>query len=171
MIRPRLRALLRRWREPLLAGSALVLGLWLATRGGWFFALLGGVCALIGAVLFLGAVRRLAFLRNITAPGYVQLDEGVIRYFGARTLGGEAALRDLTQVQLLPLKGRVYWRLKSQNGEALLIPVDAAGAAVMADALAILPGLDMSVISAALTHPDWGDPMPKTVWHRPVELT
>lgn len=167
VIRRKLKASLYRWREAIAALLVMLIGLWVLSWGGWFYALLGALAALIGVALLLGAWRRLPFLRDIAAPGYVQLDEGAIRYYGARILGGEIALRDLTQIKLMPLQGRAHWRLKSRTGEALLVPVDAAGAEVLADAFAALPGLDMAALSAALSRAGEDGFAARTLWRRP----
>ena len=96
------------------------------------------------------ARRRMRFRREIAAPGVVELIEGAIRYYGARALGGEIALRDLVEVRLLTLRGHPHWRLRSDAGEALLIPAEAAGASALADAFATLPGFDMAAAARAL---------------------
>lgn len=167
MIRPELRAWAARWSEALVATAILLAGLWLALRGGWFFAALGGLVLLVGLSLLLGAIRRLPFRRRIDAPGVVEVDEGAIRYYGAAVLGGEIALRDLVEIRLLRLKGRGHWRLRSASGEALLVPVDAAGAEALAHAFTALPGLDMGTVSAALAHVADQPDAVRTVWRRP----
>lgn len=168
MIRPELRNWLLRQSEGLVALAVCVFGLWLALRGGWFFALLGGCVLLIGAALLVGAWRRLPFRRPVDAPGVVEVVEGAIRYYGARSLGGEVALRDLIEIRLLRLKGHGHWRLRNSTGEALLIPVDAAGADALAYAFAALPGLDMGRVSAALAHVAEQSDAMRTVWRRPA---
>lgn len=168
MIRPGLRVWAARRSEVLVAAAILLAGLWLALRGGWFFAALGGLVLLVGASLLIGAVRRLPFRRQIEAPGLVEVDEGAIRYYGAAVLGGEIALRDLVEIRLLRLKGRGHWRLRSATGEALLVPVDAAGAEALAHAFTALPGLDMGMVSTALDRlPGQADAV-RTVWRRPA---
>lgn len=168
MIRPGLRVWAARRSEVLVAAAILLAGLWLALRGGWFFAALGGLVLLVGASLLIGAVRRLPFRRRIEAPGLVEVDEGAIRYYGAAVLGGEIALRDLVEIRLLRLKGRGHWRLRSATGEALLVPVDAAGAEALAHAFTALPGLDMGMVSTALDRlPGQADAV-RTVWRRPA---
>ncbi len=167
LIRPDLRAWAARRSEALVAAAILLSGLWLALRGGWFFAALGGLVLLVGLSLLLGAIRRLPFRRQISAPGVVELDEGAIRYYGAAVLDGEIALRDLVEIRLLRLKGRGHWRLRSATGEALLVPVDAAGADALAHAFTALPGLDMGTVSAALAHVADQPDAVRTVWRRP----
>lgn len=167
MIRPELRARAARWSEASVAGAILVAGLWLALRGGWFFAALGALILLVGLSLLIGAVRRLPFRRQVDAPGLVEVDEGAIRYYGAAVLGGEIALRDLVEIRLLRLKGRGHWRLRSASGEALLVPVDAAGSDTLAHAFTALPGLDMGTVSAALAHVADQPDAVRTVWRRP----
>lgn len=167
MIRPALRDRAARWSETLVASAILLAGLWLSLRGGWFFAVLGGLVLLVGLSLLLGAVRRLPFRRRVGAPGLVEVDEGAIRYYGAAVLGGEIALRDLVEIRLLRLKGQGHWRLRSVSGEALLVPVDAAGSDALAHAFTALPGVDMGTVSAALAHvADQADAV-RTVWRRP----
>ena len=167
MIRPEITAFLTRWSEALIAAAIALSGLWLALRGGWFFAALGLAVLLVGASLAIGAWRRLPFRRPIGAPGVVELVEGAIRYYGATDPGGEIALRDLVEIRLLRLHGHPHWRLRSAGGEALLIPADAAGSDVLAHAFTALPGLDMGAVSQALAHvADQPDAM-RTVWRRP----
>lgn len=167
VIRPELRARVAPWSETLVAAAILLAGLWLSLRGGWFFAALGGLVLVVGLSLLIGAVRRLPFRRGIAAPGLVEVDEGAIRYYGAAVLGGEIALRDLVEIRLLRLKGRGHWRLRNLAGEALLVPVDAAGSDALAHAFTALPGLDMGAVSAALAHvADQSDAV-RTVWRRP----
>ena len=160
MIRPELRP----YRETVAALVATGLGLWVFSRGGWVFWPLGALIAGASALWALDAWRRLRFRSRATAPGVVELDEGAIRYLSPnRFLGGEIALRDLTEIRLLRLNGQSHWRLKNASGEALLIPVDAAGAHRLADAFASLPGLDMGLVSKSLA-PD--SPNLQTVWTR-----
>lgn len=152
MIRPELRAWATRHAEALAAGGALALALWVGTRGGWFLAGIGvafGALALGWAVL---ALARARFALPISEPGVVEIDEGRIGYFGAggAVLGGYVALEDLAEIRLLRLRGHQYWRLKSADGQALLIPTAAAGAPALYDAFASLPGIEMRRLTSAL---------------------
>ncbi|MCF3973191.1 hypothetical protein L1965_05855 [Paracoccus sp. EGI L200073] len=167
MIRPELRALAARWSEILVACAVVLSGGWLVLRGGWFFAALGGLVSLVGTALLIGAWRRLPFRRQVDAPGVVEVVEGAVRYYGAESPGGEIALRDLSEIRLLRLRGHGHWRLGNATGEALLIPVDAAGAEALAHAFTALPGLDMGAVSTALAHVADQPDAVRTVWRRP----
>lgn len=162
MIRADLADRLRPWAE---TGSALIavgFGLWVFSLGGWLFWPLGGLIAAVSAVWALDAWRRKRFHSDASAPGMVELDEGAIRYLAPDALrGGEISLRDLSELRLLRLDGRPHWRLKSRDGQALLIPVDASGADRLASAFAALPGADLGRISAALAP---GAPQVQTLW-------
>ncbi|MFG6081283.1 hypothetical protein ACEUZ9_001900 [Paracoccus litorisediminis] len=164
MIRPELAATLRPWAETLSALVLVAFGLWVIWLGGWIYQPLGSAIAIIAGIWALDARRRMRFRSKATAPGVVELDEGAIRYLAPdRVLGGEIALRDLAEIRLLRLNNRLHWRLKSLDGQALLIPVDAAGAELLASAFASLPGLNMGRISAALAGEG---PTIQTLWTR-----
>ena len=116
------------------------------------------------ALWALDARRRMRFAHDALGPGMVELDEGAIRYLSPnRLLGGEISLRELAEIRLMRLNDRRHWRLKSSDGQALLIPLDAAGAEYLASAFAALPGIDMGRVSGALA-PD--APTIQTVWTR-----
>lgn len=166
LMRPELRAWISRHSEELSALAITAGGLWLAFRGGWFFGMIGALVALVGAALLIGAHRRLAFRRRITAPGVVEVDEGAIRYYGAAIMGGEIALRDLVEIRLIVLEGHPHWRLRSQQAEALLLPVDAIGADALAHAFTALPGLDMRQVALALQGADGQAGHARIVWQR-----
>lgn len=171
LIRPAALATLSRWREVAFGGIITLLGLWIATRGGPILLAAGLALAVLGAGLTLTAFRRLRFQQDISAPGLVEVIEGEVRYFGP-SFGGAVSLADLTEIRLLALRGRRMWRLKQSDGQALLIPIDAAGAEALYDGFTSLPGLDMGAVLAALaphTGPgliDASTPEMALIWHR-----
>lgn len=148
-LRPEVVAGLARWREVIAAAAALTIGGWLVWLGGWFLMPLGAAVCVLAVAWGLIALRRLRFLRGVAAPGVVEVDEGQIGYFGP-TFGGFVALSDLAEVRLAVFHGARHWRLKTTAGEVLLVPVDAAGAEKLYDAFAVLPGIDMARLVAAI---------------------
>ena len=166
LIRPELAQWLAPRREAAAAIALTLLGAWVISRGGWFFLGLGAGLLALGLGWVRGSLRRLAFRRDVSAPGVLELDEGEIRYFAARALGGSVALRDLAEIRLIRLNGHDHWRLKTRDGQALLVPTEAKGAEQLADAFAALPGLDMGRVSAALGQR--GGPSLRVVWTAPV---
>lgn len=172
MIRAEAMATLLRWREVALGAVIASFGLWAATRGGPILGAVGLAVAALGAVLALTAFRRMRFAQDIAAPGLVEVVEGEVRYFGP-TFGGAISLDDLTELRLLTLRGRRMWRLKQSDGQALLIPIDAAGAAALYDGFTSLPGMDMGQVLAALSPTPTGSglisgdtPEVALIWHR-----
>ena len=163
LIRPELVAAVRPWRETIWAAATGLVGVWLISRGGWLFWPLGLLILGVAVVWGIDAARRTRFARDISAPGLVEIEEGAIRYYGAHQLGGEIALRDLTEIRLLRLSGRDHWRLRTDGGEALLIPLNAAGAGTLASAFTALPGFHMAETVAAIDSTD----SVRTVWRRP----
>lgn len=149
MIRPEVQAVLWRWREVALGAGVLGLGLWLMQLGGYLLVPLGAAVGLAGVALGVLAWRRLRFFAAGEAPGVIQIDEGQISYMGPQ-VGGFVSLRDLVEVRLIRVRGRRLWRLKQSDGQALLIPVEAAGAEALFDAFSSLPGLSSAGLVAAL---------------------
>lgn len=166
MIRPELRAHLTRQREAYVAGLLLAASLWIGTRGGWFLAAVGLGLAALNAGWLVLALRRARFARPVSDPGVVDLDEGRIGYWGTggAVLGGTMALEDLVEIRLLLLKDSQFWRLKSRDGQALLVPVAALGSEKLFDAFAGLPGIDMGTLTAALDRRISA----QSLWRRPV---
>lgn len=149
MIRPEILAWSRRNREAIGAGFVVALGLWLIGLGGYVLVPLGLVVAGVGAVLTVSGLRRARFAQTVATPGVVELDEGQVGYL-APEIGGFLSLDELVEIRLLVLRGKRMWRLKQSDGQALLIPVDAAGAERLYDAFTRLPGMDGASLVAAL---------------------
>ncbi len=166
MIRPEAMAFLHRWHEVGLSALGVALGLWLAAKGGIVLLPMGLALAALAAAFGILALRRLRFAgAGQDGPGLVEIDEGEIRYFSP-DFGGVAPLRDVTEVRLIVRAGQRLWRLRLDQG-ALEVPVDAAGAEVLFDALSALPGMDSAGLVAALeaTAPD---ALGAVIWRRPV---
>ena len=172
LIRPELAARLTRWREPIAAAALGLGGIWVATRGGWLLGPLGAGIILFAAGWAAMALRRLRFVADVAAPGMVEVDEGQVGYLGP-AFGGYVALPDLVELRLLTMRGQRLWRLKQADGQALLIPVDAAGADRLYDAFASLPGMDTGALVAALAPAGGGsgrslsaDAVSTLIWRR-----
>jgi hypothetical protein len=154
-VRPEALATLARWREVALALAAAAFGLWVATRGGYFYAVLGGAVCAFALGLALSAWRRVRFARDTDAPGIVEIDEGAIAYFGPET-GGLVALSELDEVQATAHQSGLAWRLHQSDGTVLTIPAAARGADQLFDVFAALPGASSRTFLAAVEHPPAG---------------
>lgn len=148
LIRDDILAAARRGRELIAAGLVALAGLWLMWLGGYLLFPAGAVILAICAVWVRQTLRRLRFSQNRGAPGLVEVDEGQVGYLGP-AFGGFVALPELTELRILTLQGQRLWRLKQGDGQALLIPVSAAGADRLFDAFASLPGMDSQALVAA----------------------
>ncbi len=148
-IRPEVRAALWRLREVFAAAAFAAAGAWFMVLGGLVLTPLGIGIIVLAAGLGLLAWRRLRFAQSGEAPGVVEMDEGQISYFGPGS-GGAVALRELVELRLMTQQGRRIWRLKQQDGQVLLIPVEAMGAERLFDAFASLPGMDSGALVAAV---------------------
>ena len=149
LIRPEVTAMIWRGREAISALCVVGLGLWFVWMGGYLLVPLGLGVAAIGATWGLQALRRLRFAQHVAAPGMVEVDEGQVGYLGPDA-GGFIGLPDLVELRFLTYGGRRMWRLKQADGQALLVPVDAAGAERLFDAFASLPGMDARALVAVL---------------------
>ena len=148
-IRPELQHSLTRWREVIIAGAMVAVGLWFARQLGYVLPAMGVVLIVIGLSWGAVALRRLRFLQDGEAPGIVRVTEAQVAYLGPR-IGGFIGLPDLVELRLLSYRGRRVWKLRAASGEALHIPVEADGADALFDAFAGLPGMDMGALVAAL---------------------
>ena len=162
-LRPEALAFLARWREVGIALAAAAFGLWVATRGGYFYAVLGGAVVAFALGLALAAWRRLRFARAPGAPGVVTVDEGAIAYFGPET-GGIVALSELAEVQAVATPDGLAWRLLQTDGGAVTIPAAARGADQLFDVFSALPGASARPFLDALDHPPGGV---QRLWRRP----
>ena len=149
MIRPELWAGLLRWREVIAALGFALFGLWTAWQGGYLLTPLGLAFLALGAGWALTSWRRVRFRQPGEAPGILRVTEAQIAYYGPR-VGGFVGLPDLSEIRLLTLRGRRIWKLKQGDGQLLHILVESDGAEALFDAFAVLPGIDMAALVAAL---------------------
>lgn len=166
-LRPEALAWLARWRELAAAVGLGLAGLWLGSRGGYVLVPVGLALVALGAGWAVIALRRLRFARAVTLPGWVEIDEGQLGYYGPG-IGGFISLRDLSEIRLLTLRGVPHWRLKQADGQALLIPLAAKGAEALYDAFAALPGIDMARLSAAAAARTDAQPVVRVLWQRAI---
>jgi hypothetical protein len=163
LLRPAARDALLRWREVAGALAFALVGLWVASWGGWFYLGIGLILVLVGLAGVWIAWRRLRFRQAVNQPGLVEIDEGQVRYLGPHG-GGFAALGDLVEIRLTSDgAGQRWWRLREAGGAVLSIPSAAEGADALFDAFASLPGLSPATLLTAL---DSRGNVDVTVWSR-----
>jgi hypothetical protein len=161
LIRDDVLAAARRGREVIAAGIVALGGLWLIWLGGYLLFPVGVVILGTCAVWAKQSWRRLRFSQDLAAPGVVEVDEGQVGYLGP-AFGGFVALPDMVELRILTVQGQRLWRLKQDDGQALLIPVSAAGADRLFDVFASLPGMD----SQTLVEAAGGRIVDSVIWRR-----
>ncbi|MCV2883012.1 hypothetical protein [Actibacterium sp. XHP0104] len=164
LIRPELRAVLWRWREPLIGVGIAALGLWIVAHSFGITRYVGYAVIAAGMAVAVAGAQRARFSQAGDGPGLVEVDERAIRYFGPFS-GGVAAVDDLTRIEILPAPrdGR-YWRISSFSEPPLTIPADAQGAEALFDVFAALEGMNIEKLLRQLKTPCAGA---VTVWTCP----
>lgn len=149
--RPEVRAFFWRWREVLLAGVVMALGLWWALGGIGITVWLGYVFVLIGVGWAVAAVQRARFAQDGDGPGVVQIRERRLAYFGPLD-GGVMDTEDLTMLELDPVSHpEASWVLTGVGGQRIAIPINAKGSDDLFDVFAALPGIKTETVLDVLT--------------------
>lgn len=146
--RPEARQALYRWREVIAAAAGTALGLWWGLTSIGIMIWIGWILVLVSIAFGYAAIQRLRFHPGAGGPGVVQLAERQIAYFGPLT-GGVMALDDLVGLEVVGDALPAHWRLRSDAGEVLDIPLNAEGSEALFDAFASLPGLHSEQLIAA----------------------
>ena len=154
-LRPEARAFLWRWREVLVAGVVIALGVWWIFTGIGINRWLGVIFTLIGLGWTYTAVQRARFAQEGDGPGVVQVRERRLAYYGPLD-GGMIDVEDLTQLELDPSSHPdPSWVLSGVGGQRIAIPINAAGADALFDVFAALPGIETaSVLDVLSRTPD-----------------
>ncbi|RYH07287.1 hypothetical protein [Tropicimonas sp. IMCC6043] len=164
-LRPEVARALSRWSEVLAALATALAGVWLAGLGGLVMLVLGGLVIAVGLTLAVFAWRRMRFRMAIDAPGVVAVDEGRITYMGP-IMGGAVDLAELVEIEVIDVAGsRRCWRLRQADGQMLLVPMAAAGAAALYDHFAALPGMEAKALMSAL---QGAAPHGRRIWSRRI---
>ncbi len=141
MIRPAAQKVLKRWRDALLGGAVLALGLyWAFLTGGGLLHWIGYAVALGGAAFLVAGIQRARFRQGEGGPGVVEINERRVGYFGPLT-GGIVDLDDLDALSLDRGEKPPHWVLVQKGQPPLHIPLTATGSEALFDAFATLPGI------------------------------
>ncbi|WP_371171262.1 hypothetical protein [Aliiroseovarius sp. 2305UL8-7] len=143
---------LRRYREALVGGLIVVLGLWWAVGSLGLIKWIGiAVAALGGAVLWSG-LRHARIQAGHGGVGVVQVDERQVTYL-APIGGGFASLDEVQRIDITKDRaGFSVWRFRTGNN-ILFIPAHAEGAEALFDALTALSGADIDAAIRATNQP------------------
>ncbi len=166
-IRPEVAALLKKWREAMIAGAILLGSLQAASATTGLVNALAWVTALIGAALFIEGVRRARLPQDSGGVGVVELDERQITYLGPHG-GGAISINELARVKVFttdqgPAGSDFFWQFTDGAGQRLTIPGDAENASALFDALTALPGADYEQVIKASSSVEQGEFL---VWER-----
>ncbi len=176
MIRPDAQAQIVRFREAIIGGGVVALGLWWAIGSLGLLKWMGVAVALIGAAIFWQGVLRARIRRGSGGVGVVQIDERQVIYLapahipgGGFSGGGFASLDLVHDISLArDSAGQPVWRFRTEM-ELLTIPVAAEGAEGLFDALTVLPGIDIpAAINAVNRMRDGRGDDRVVIWSRKV---
>lgn len=156
--------------EPLAMAVLGLLGALLVLRslaGGWVGLALGAALLALAAAGGLNWWRKARFGAAPPAAGVVEITERRLGYLGPQA-GGFIDLDALDQIDLVSRsRGETRWRLLTEDGTLLEIPLGARGAENLLDAFAALPGMEMGRATAALDR--LAEPARITIWRRAPE--
>ncbi|MEM6439368.1 MAG: hypothetical protein AAF763_06705 [Pseudomonadota bacterium] len=156
----------RRWAETVLVAALALYLLYRGLTAAWAGAWLGGLAAfagLLAAGWAFAAYGRARFDAPRAGSGMVEIAERRVAFFGPLG-GGAVALDELVAVDAArDALDAPAWRLRDADGVALIIPLGAAGAEALPEALSALPGFSLDRAAAAFADPPSG-PMP--LWRR-----
>ncbi|WP_289042712.1 hypothetical protein [uncultured Aliiroseovarius sp.] len=163
-VRPDASVALARYREALVGGSVLLLGLWWAWGSLGLIKWMGLVLAAFGALILWSGLRHARIRAGHGGVGVVQVDERQITYL-APIGGGFASLDDVQRIEITKDRaGMAVWSLRT-GSDILFIPARAEGAEALFDALTALSGADIdAAIRAANAPPN----ETVVIWKRPV---
>ena len=165
-LRPEAAAMLSRWREPLVSGLVIVLGIWLILRPGPVVAGFGWIVAALGGVSLFASIRRVRFKGAGDGPGVVDLVEGRVTYMGP-FYGGAVSADDISEVAFKRARdGKGYWMLNHSEG-VLVIPASAKGAERLFDLFTAMPDVSAAVALAAIEKQSHGTTV---VWTREARV-
>ena len=174
MISPQTLAQIHRWWEVGVVAALAALGAYWAALGGYVLLPLGVSVIALCIPMGLSAYRRLRFAQSVTAAGVIEVVEGELRFFAPpdaaqpAAMGGFMNLPDLVELRLVHLDHHRFWRLKSLDGQALMIPVDAAGNDALFDVFAALPNIDSAALVNALSTQSATGTATQTLWRAPA---
>ncbi|SDY72930.1 hypothetical protein [Citreimonas salinaria] len=151
-LRPEATALLRRWRETLIGGAVIALGLYWVVFSFGLMVWIGWIVATAGVALAVAGIQRARFRAAEDGPGVVRVLEGRIAYMGPLD-GGTADLETLRALRLDPTGLPAHWILDRPDQPPLAIPVTAQGADALFDAFASLPGMRTEHMLRSLNAP------------------
>ena len=178
MIRAHAAAQIARWAEMAGVLAMALMGFYGLSLGGFVWAPLGALTLAAALPLGVMAYRRQQFTQTIQGEGVIEVVEGELRYFApsapmiggpnlpAPAMGGFLSLPDLSELRLIYIEHRGYWRMKTDDGQALMVPIDAAGHAALFDVFAALPHIDHGALLAALARPPATGAGAQVLWRR-----
>ncbi|TNC72375.1 hypothetical protein [Rubellimicrobium roseum] len=161
LLRPEIRDALWRGREAIAGMAIVLLALWLGLSTFGITRWVAGALGLAGLGLVWTGVQRWRFSRSQGGPGFVQVDERRLVYWGPLD-GGTMDLDNLARLDLDPGAGR--WLLTGLRGEVLAVPTTAQGSEALFDLFTALPGLRPEAMLSALERTE-GPPV--TLWRAP----
>ena len=166
-IRPAAKAALWKYREALFALCVAGGGLWLVVIGFGVVPWIGGAFLLLGGALLVAGVQRARFRQGDDGPGFVQITERRLTYYGPLN-GGVIDVADIISVSFDPTGYPApYWLLMGPENRQIAVPITAKGAEALFDTFAVLPGMQTEALLRVLEAPP---DQRVVIWSRPGHL-
>ena len=167
LLRPEVKVWLYKWKEPLISTLVTLLGLRLAHYGlsnhNLVLLIVGSVIVIIGICVVVVSYIRISFSKFPNGVGIIEVKEKQIIYFDPS--GGSVFSSDsLISIELkFSDKLGLIWRLKTEDGSFVEIPLNASGNEKLFDVFMTLPKIDQAHLISSVKNPE---NLSKIIWSK-----
>ena len=167
LLREEVKLWLYKWKEPLIMGVITLFGLKLTldalSNYNIILLAIGSAIVVIGICVFIASYMRISFSKFPNGVGVVEVKEKQIIYFDPS--GGLAFSSDSIVSITLNACNRtgLIWRITTEDGSIIKIPLNAMGNEKLYDAFMTLPKIDQAQLISSVKK---SGRYPKNIWSK-----
>lgn len=167
LLRPEVKGWFYKWKEPIISTLVALMGLRLAHYGlsnhKLVLLIIGSTIVLISICVVVVSYMRISFSKFPNGIGVIEVKEKQIIYFDPS--GGSVFSSDNLISIELKFAGKLgsVWRLKTEDGSYVEIPLNASGNEKLFDVFMTLPKIDQAHLISSVKNP--GN-LSKIIWSK-----